>query len=432
MVNNKNRKRILITNIVTLNPGDAAILQGMFQILRRKYGENADIVVFDRLAAAASRYYPWASFRQSVFGNSPKGKIARGLRRFGYGHWSDRLRYWFLRSCVALIRSGFAIIPRTLIRQEDYSALKEYCAADVVISTGGTYLIENYNLWPAIYDYRLTLACGRPLVFFTQSLGPYHNAKYQAAFRHIFRHSYGIFLRDEKSWGHVAELGVGENNIVLGKDAAFVLKPQKTLSAPRDSVLEAKQELKVAVSVRSLHFFDEPDKGLESNYVSCIVAMVEQVVREFGAEVTFLSTCQGIDEYWTDDADYAQKIFENLSSDVTPYVNLDTAFRQPVEVVEAYQEFDLVIATRMHAAILGLVAGTPVLGIAYEFKLEELFHQLGMDAARLSTKSMGPEQSRAVVSDMLVNLIDWQEKVRSVQEDCSRQAISVMDKLPDV
>jgi len=57
--------KILISNIVTLNPGDAAILQGMFHILRQKYGEDSEIIVFDRLADAAAKYYPWASFRQS-------------------------------------------------------------------------------------------------------------------------------------------------------------------------------------------------------------------------------------------------------------------------------------------------------------------------------------------------------------------------------
>ena len=40
--------------------------------------------------------------------------------------------------------------------------------------------------------------------------------------------------------------------------------------------------------------------------------------------------------------------------------------------------FDLSVATRMHAGILALIAGTPVLPIAYEFKTHELFARLGM------------------------------------------------------
>jgi colanic acid/amylovoran biosynthesis protein len=160
--------------------------------------------------------------------------------------------------------------------------------------------------------------------------------------------------------------------------------------------------------------------------------MVEQAVRQFGAQVTFLSTCQGIEEYWTNDADFAQQILELLPSDIRPNVALDGAFRQPQEVVETYGGFDLIIATRMHAAILGLVAGTPVLGIAYEFKLEELFHQLGMDNARLSTQTMNPERSREMVSSILANLGDWRAKVSEVRQQCRTQAVSVKDKLPNV
>jgi colanic acid/amylovoran biosynthesis protein len=86
----------------------------------------------------------------------------------------------------------------------------------------------------------------------------------------------------------------------------------------------------------------------------------------------------------------------------------------------------------MHAAILSLVAGTPVLGIAYEFKLEELFHQLGMDEGRLSTKEMNAEGSQEALTHMLDNLEHWREKVFAVRADCSRQAAAVMDILPDV
>ncbi len=145
-----------------------------------------------------------------------------------------------------------------------------------------------------------------------------------------------------------------------------------------------------------------------------------------------LCTCQGIDEYWTDDTKLADEIVSSLPEDVAQNVTIDRQFRQPMDIVSAYQDFHLVIATRMHAAILSLVAGTPVLGIAYEFKLEELFHQLGMDEARLSTKEMNAEGSQETLGHMLDNLEYWRDKVFAGRAECKRQAASVMDKLPDV
>ncbi|MFI7850494.1 polysaccharide pyruvyl transferase family protein, partial [Acinetobacter baumannii] len=76
---------------------------------------------------------------------------------------------------------------------------------------------------------------------------------------------------------------------------------------------------------------------------------------------------------------------------------VDRCFRQPTEIVDTYSQFDLVIATRMHAAILALLAGTPVIGIAYEFKLEELFSQLGMAHISLPIGSIDPNLANETV-----------------------------------
>lgn len=422
-------KRILITNIVSLNPGDAAILWGMLEILRQRYGRDTRFVFFDRAAGAASRYYPWATFRQALFGGKARGKLARSLESLGYGHWNLRLRYWLLRGAALCCRFKMAWIARACLEKKDYESVREYVDADLVISSGGTYLIENYGLWASIYDYRLTFAAGSPLLFFTQTLGPFRRPKYRAAFTQIFNRATGIFLRDERSRDNVLELGISPEKITLGKDAAFVIRPPEPA---RKGIKDRKDPLRIAVSARSLHFFNDEDGPIEETYKECVAALISLAVREFGAEVTFLSTCQGIPEYWTDDSQLAVEIYETLPMDIRLGVDIDGNFRQPLEIVGAYQKFDLVIATRMHAAILGLVAGAPVLAIAYEFKLEELFHQLGMNNAWLSTRDMSVAVSEQCLRSMLNNLESWRKHASGVQKCCRDQAMSVIGKLPSV
>lgn len=424
MNNPSGPKQIVITNIVSLNTGDAAILWGMFQILRARYGADTRFVVFDKSAKAAGKYYPWANFRQSLFGNRPRSRLARKLQAEGYGHWNERFRFMALSSVAWLCRWKLGFFGRLFVSHEDCQSIAEYVNADIVVSTGGTYLTENYGLWTNIRDYQLTLVAGSPLVFFTQTLGPFTRPSIRNAFTNIFEKASAIFLRDELSRQHVLELGIPAHKITLAKDAAFVIDAE--LNRP------PKGALRIAVSVRTMRFFNDGNNSLAETYKSSVTAMVNRAVRDYGAEVVFLSTCQGIAEYWTDDTRLADEIVSSLPEDVANEVTIDRRFRQPLEIVSAYQSFHLVIATRMHAAILGLVAGTPVLGVAYEFKLEELFHQLGMDEARLSTKEMNTEDSEAALSHMLENLELWREKVQAVQADCRRQAASVMDKLPDV
>lgn len=417
-------KQIVITNIVSLNTGDAAILWGMFQILRARYGEDARFVVFDKSAKAAAKYYPWAFFRQSLFGNSPRTRLARKLQTKGYGHWNGRVRYMALSMAARLLRWKLGFLARLFVNRDDYESVAEYVNADLVVSTGGTYLTENYGLWTNIRDYRLTIAAGSPLVFFTQTLGPFTRPEYRKAFTDIFQKASAICLRDERSRQHVLELGIQADKITLAKDAAFVIDVERP-DPPSGA-------LRIAVSVRTMHFFNNGDRSLGEKYKASVIAMVNLAVRGYGAEVVFLSTCQGIPEYWTDDTKLADEIVSALPEDVAQSVTIDREFRQPIDIVSAYQSFHLVIATRMHAAILSLVAGTPVLGIAYEFKLEELFHQLGLDEARLSTKEMNAEGSQEALRHILDNLEYWREKVLAAQAECSRQATSVMDKLPDV
>jgi colanic acid/amylovoran biosynthesis protein len=57
---------------------------------------------------------------------------------------------------------------------------------------------------------------------------------------------------------------------------------------------------------------------------------------------------------------------------------VDTAFHSPTDLLSDLHGFDAVIGTRMHFCILSLLAGVPVLPIAYEFKTNELFARLGL------------------------------------------------------
>src|SRR5690606_35083956 len=101
---------------------------------------------------------------------------------------------------------------------------------------------------------------------------------------------------------------------------------------------------------------------------------------ERGAEVVFVSTCQGNPAYRYDDAAVAASIVETLPEAIRDRVTVDADYHRPEALLDVLGGFDLVVATRMHVAILALGAGVPVLPIAYEFKTEALFERLGLGA----------------------------------------------------
>jgi colanic acid/amylovoran biosynthesis protein len=154
-----------------------------------------------------------------------------------------------------------------------------------------------------------------------------------------------------------------------------------------------------------------------------------------GVEVTFLSTCQGIPEYWTDDAAFAAAIVQEYLVGV-PGIHVDTGFHAPEELMRRFGGFDAVVATRMHAAILALAAGTPVLGIAYEFKTHELMAAMGLPELAVSFEDVGAED----LAVRVLALLDRAPEVRSriaaqvaaIAADAREPAHRIRDMLRDM
>jgi colanic acid/amylovoran biosynthesis protein len=336
---------VLLLNAVTLNGGDGAIMLAIREHVRRALGDDAELVVADPRADTAAGLYPGVRFTLPAFalgGRLPARWLLAARRP-----WTAR---W-------------------LLREGQRRKLAEYARADLAISTGGTYLVENYDLRPRMFELRLALALGLPLVLYTQSLGPFRQRRHRRAFRRIFSAAQVVMVRDERSRQHVLELGVPPERVQLLADAVFTYaRPASAepASAPR----------RVAISVREWAHYRTPDGA--QRYERAIRELVTHLVAG-GAEITFLSTCQGVPDYWTDDSAYAAGLVAGLPEPVRARVTVDRSFHRPEALLDRLAGFDAIVSTRMHLAILGVCAGTPVLPIAYEFKTRELFRRLGLE-----------------------------------------------------
>jgi colanic acid/amylovoran biosynthesis protein len=172
-------------------------------------------------------------------------------------------------------------------------------------------------------------------------------------------------------------------------DAAFALAPSNLAGR---SFPPPRRPWNIAISVRDWPHFKSGSRenGME-RYFTAMAVLTAELVERYGAKVTFLSTCQGTPEYWTDDSRTADTIVCRLPDALRAHVTIDRQFRQPAELIADLSAFDLTVATRLHAAILSLCAGTPVLPIAYEFKTTELFRRFGLGDAVIDIEAISPE-----------------------------------------
>jgi colanic acid/amylovoran biosynthesis protein len=417
--------KIIISNTVACNGGDAAILFSIVENLRKEFGERTEFIIYDSQPDITSKYYPELTWRKLLYlkitedsqikfsGQSSLGRVWRYIFR-SYKSKINPYIFYFAAWCQM---KGLSSLTKLLLDNEQLQDLYNYSSADLIVSTGGTYLVETYSLTPRIFDYQITLLMKRPLVFYTQSLGPFLNQKNKKALKKIFNQSILILLRDNLSLKHLQYLGVNENKIQVSSDVVFSYKNHiKNKIAEPCSVYSLGTRIKIAISVRTWPFFKEISVEVGMNkYKTAMCALTQYLVENCKAEVTYISTCQGIPEYWTDDSKFAFEIYKLLPNFIQQHVNVNVDFHHPQTLLELFRNYDLVIGTRMHVCILSLVAGTPVFPIAYEFKTKELFARLGMNKWVQDIETMDEELVINLIQGFLDNLSnikkDLMEKV---------------------
>jgi len=370
---------ILITNAMALNGGDAAILQATIAMLRETCGEKTDFTVYDMMGKAPARYYNDLRFRPQLFAQIEKLTKRRPAR------------IALSLGVLLLAKYGHTAPGRRLIARlppELRQSLADYANADLVVSSGGTYLVPHYEVYSKLFDFLIAQAFGRRLVLFTQSLGPFPSGKRRLLLRYVLRRAHLILVRDEKSRRQLEELGIAEN-VKACADAAFALAP----AALQGRDFPSRKPWRIAISVRDWpHFRTRTAAAGMERYLTAVTALTEHLVERYAAEITFISTCQGTPEYWTDDGHTAERIVNRLPEGILRCVRCDRAFHTPAQLLAELQKHDLVVATRLHVAILSLCAGTPVLPIAYEFKTRELFERFGLDHATLDIEAVSPSR----------------------------------------
>lgn len=405
--------KILITNAVSLNAGDAAILRGAVSILRGTFGNDMAVAVYDSKAETAKRHYPEFHYRPALYDQ---------VRSAAKGAGRAKLAILFVLLLAALWKRpvGRRLAHRLSPRLRD--SLEEYARADLIVATGGTYLVPAYRLFPKVFDFLVALLLGRPLILFTQSMGPFPPGRDRWLLRWALCRARLILVRDDASRRHLAELGVPEGSVVQAADAAFALA---RLDRPVRRFPPSGRPMRVAISVRDWpHFRNEaPTMGMQ-RYLAAMAKLTRILVEEHGVGVTFLSTCQGVPEYWTDDSRVADKVVGLLPGAVRSHVTVDRAFYRPEHLIERLAEHDAVVATRMHVGILALCAGVPVLPIAYEFKTSELFRALGWGELTQNIEELTPEGLESAFRHLLAMAPSLAAQIRSRVEALRESAFS--------
>lgn len=385
--------KVTVTNTALLNGGDAAIMEGTARILRHAFGPQTEISLRDQQPAAAKALYPDYSVT-ALFQDRLVEWCGAGKAKFGLLLLALAALAWRTPCRAAALR----LLPPTL-----RGDLRAYAQSDLIVSAGGTYLVPHYRLRPKLLELLIARLAGRPYVLFTQSLGPFGKDRRLLAW--LLRGAGAILVRDRRSAERLRRLGVAQSRIFLCADAAFAL-PGASESARRPS-----NTTRIGVSVRDWpHFAGDSDAAMD-RYLDSVAATVAELVARQDTEVTFISTCQGNATYWTDDAATADAVVARLPESARGRISVDRRYRRPEALRTELARFDLFLATRMHGAILALLAGVPVVAIAYEEKTTDLFRQLGFEAYLHEIESVSADALTRSCREALANAEELRRQV---------------------
>ena len=348
---------IVITNYYSAsNRGDAAILEGVIAALDRQI-ENASFDILTENVKAAELINGVSVHEQRI---SPQ-----------------KWKKWIKTGNISKALEG---IDKEL-----------YERADLIVSTGGHHLTDTY--FPAKLGMLLELAyCNRldaPVALIGQTVGPLNDQPYRMLTRRVLNGVDLITVRDRRSLKVVNELQLTDVKTEFTADAAFAMtdapisEPPITRHRMEDVPIADSSNQLVTISVREVEEFYDTDTA--ERYYNSVAELADFFITKKNAEVTFLSTCTGIANYTKDDREVAHEVCSKMESRKASIVQGEYT---PHELITICQQADLHVGTRMHSCILASKAGTPFVGIEYQYKVGELLNQFGMSEYGVEIGSM--------------------------------------------
>ncbi|MEN6642159.1 MAG: polysaccharide pyruvyl transferase family protein [Armatimonadia bacterium] len=352
-------KRILITDYYSpANRGDAAILEGMLHALRGVFPEASFVV-----HSSDPELVPLMHGQDLEAGRD----LSDWLRRTG-----APLREAGVRAWVRARRLGRDLrLPGEGINQ----TLRHYAEADLLVSKGGGFLHDYYvDVKARLLSFELAQTLGTPVCLYAQSLGPFEQPALRRLARRVLGRARLITVRDNASLEIVRGLRLNGPVIERTADAAFAMPDRRPdlPSLPRWEVPPATQASKtmLTMSIRRLSKGRHGERCAEA-----FVALANWAATLPGLEPTFLSTCTGLGSYTMDDRITATAVARRCEA--SPKVVW--ADYNPYELVGMLREHSaLHVGMRMHSDVLALLAGVPVVAVAYEPKIHGLFEAFGL------------------------------------------------------
>lgn len=306
--------------------------------------------------------------------------------------------------------------------------IEEMRSSDLVISCGGGYFWSDRRAFPGpMYLQNLVhiWAAGwlkKPVVFFPQSFGPIENRSARRLLKRTLEHEnvIRVFAREKASLSFLRGLLTGEkaqNKLDLCPDMAFGLYDERRVSAP--PAVSDWPRPALALTLRRWFFPGtkgrREKKKRQQDYLAALTEVCRRAAGPGKGSVLLFAQARGPGVF-EDDRIITSVFREGLRRDVPenqvicPEIPLSV---HPFRIMDLLQKTDVVVATRLHSAILGLLSGLPVLTISYQPKTRGIMESLGLGGYSLDISGLSPEEMLARLEEIFDRNREIREKIKA-------------------
>jgi colanic acid/amylovoran biosynthesis protein len=394
--------RILIVNAHSqANAGDHAIALGQLQLLA-KLVPGAFLTITSRTPNMDRPLLAGLGVRviAPVF-NSPSGSTGR---------------------CLPWVKTALSLIfPAPAL-----TFLYRLIQADLVMACGGGYFystrrIPGLTFWQNYLQIRLAVLLKKEIVFFPQSYGPLGNPLSRRLVANLLaaERVRTVFAREQISLSVLGDLlptAAQKSKLRFCPDMAFYFSPG-TEPPALEPDLSSLAHPRVALALRDWDFPEQKEKSArkqkKDDYLEGVLAACRDLHRRRGASIVVFSQAQGPSQA-EDDRRITGHVHSRLGEFVPP--SQLRLFKSPEGAApNAFMgllaQADLLVTSRMHAAIFAFSAGTPAVVIGYQHKSLGILQMLGLESSSLPIEEIGKEALLSRCEDILQHREEWQKRI---------------------
>jgi len=374
--------KVLVINQCSTNKGDRAVL---FFVLRELARNGVDQVTVSAsnpeywedkpdFPDVAVRVIPWGWDTSRKKGVGFLGKV---IHRVWKMILKRRIHFPLVRN--ALIAGKRPWYLRFLVNKQFAEAVKD---ADMVLSTGGHHVTTMFvpdAVTPQIFDMAAALLYDKPLVLWSQSIGPFDFKlpKSKLMVQKILSGAGRIFIRDEASADQIKKMGVSLEHVSKTRESVFGLC-DIVESRIRPSDRPPVMGIAVYVHTRANQLKEH------ENHPRYFAALIDHAIKA-GYKVRFFPMeLQGTD----------RPCIEAVINSVDKKENCEIVegFPGTSDHINAVAQCRMFVGHKTHSQIFSLVAATPLLAIAYHKKTEDFMAQFGLEKYCIADAQLSAEK----------------------------------------